>query len=801
MEFFRHRLVFGLLAAALSASLSLPAVTAAPKEPAKKRAQSSKQVKKEEKPSDKTTGVAPSSNVPRFAPGTGGEDDFTSNQGSEQDDAALKNQGVAAAPDYEPSPDKEGRMEVDEALLKQTRTDAASEASVSTRKNARTMALLIPPPRGQIVDRNGLPLAQNVICYQLVLKYGQFEDEDKDRIVAYGRRCLEDAKKLAGSAHEISDQRLWSHYQHRRWLPLPLTDVLTDEEVKKLKTPLPPGVELLPIYKRVYPEGKSSAHWLGYMGSKGRLPVGPINNMDPLWEVSEGKSGFEKKFDNALTGRPGVWRLMFDEQGNKILDELSIKPKPGGTLVTTINLKWQKVAEKILSERCKRGAFVVIDVHTGEVLVLASQPSFDPNRFAQDYEKLHKDKDVPLVSRAYRGSYPPASTYKTVVALAALANGAITKDTIIYCPSEIAKGGHVFRNWTKVPEGNINVCRALARSTNTFFFQVSDKLKGPGPFLSMSRRLGMGQRTGLPIDDLPGLIPDDKWLQRNNRTRFYDGDGYNYSIGQGVIEATPLQVAQFMTGIASGVALPKLHMIKQIQDMDGNVIYAANREVRNSLADVAPSAAIVRKGMYDVVNGGGGTGGRAKLSYTDLCGKTGTGQYGSVKDDKRVGWFAGFLPYDQPRYAFVALYEGAPREKVGGSANAAPMVKEFFETLKKDVKDAIQPVLAEIVDEDEPGEKTSPRPADSTTPSDTPHNGEAVPGPATGPQPDAADQVPVLPEIEEINDSSESGGGNAQAVPVDEAAAPEASPESGGEPDVEAPAPEPQAAGAEILDE
>ena len=725
-------------------------------------------------------------------------DDVTLTQGlSESDTKIIEEQGTVTAPEYV-APSENGKADIPKELLPLSRHAAANEASATTRVNARTMALLIPAPRGSIVDRFGLPLAQNVVTYQLALRYGQFEKEDKESIVAYGRNCVNKAKELAGNAWEFSDEALWDHYKHRRWLPLPLTSNLSDQKVTSLKTKLPAGLELLPIYMRFYPQGQTAAHMLGYVGSKGKLPKGPINHMDPLWEIPMGRSGFESYFDKALTGRPGVWRLMFDEAGNKILDELSVKPKPGGTVVTTLNLKWQQTAEKILGKQAKRGAFVLLDALTGEVLVLASNPSFDPNQFVpnisqKDYEALRSNPDNPLVSRAYQGVYPPASTYKAVVGFSALENKVISDTSTIYCPAYVTIGQHDFKNWHTTPEGAIDIYQALARSTNPFFIKIS-QMMGAAPFLSTSRKLGMGQRTGLPIQDQAGLIPDDKWLAKTGRRKYYEGDGANFSIGQGVIMATPLQVAQFMACFANGSALPKLHIIKQIQDLEGNVIYAATPEVRTSLAGSEPYAAIIRKGLHDVVNGPRGTGARAKLSYTTLCGKTGTGQWGNEKDKKRVAWFAGFLPYDNPRYAFAALYEGMPRETAGGSSKAAPIVKEFFETLKDDIKAEITPVAVEVIEEETPvpaapavvASPANPTPvAEEQKQEDipTPELPEPLSPPDSPTPPSGAPALPdaplpPLPAADEVNDDSSDDKKNLEAVEVIERAMAEPSTES-----------------------
>jgi len=575
------------------------------------------------------------------------------------------------------------------------RRDEASQAHLTTRKNARTITLAVPAPRGQIVDRNGLPMAQNVVAYQVALEFGQLDTEDEAKIVAYGREKINQAQAIIGKVWEISDKQLWEHYRHRRWLPLPLSNVIHQAQKEKIAAKLPAGLAWHPIYVRVYPEKAVGGHFVGYVGSYGKLPTGPINHMDPLWEHSVGRSGLEKEFDKQLNGTPGVWRLLFDEEGNNLLNELAVKPKPGGTLVTTINLEWQRKAEQILGKLSKRGAMVVLDIESGEVLVMASNPSFDPNVFVpnisrEDYQNLLKDPNNPLVSRAYKGVYPPASTFKVIVALSALANNAVRADEKIYCPAAITIGNHTFNNWSKTPEGSIDVVKAISRSCNPYFYQVGIRV-GPNAFLDEARNLGMGQRSGLPIDDVAGLIPTENWMRRVNRRGFYDGDTANLSIGQGVLLTTPLQVAHAMAGIANDQGLPKLQLVRQVHDDNGNVIYAMHPEIKTP-HNVAPQALhAVREGMYEVVNGSNGTGGRAKLSYTTLCGKTGTAQWGPKNEDKRLAWFAGFFPYEKPKYAFAVLYEGVPREMISGGKKAAPIVSEFFESIKSDVKPIISP--------------------------------------------------------------------------------------------------------------
>jgi penicillin-binding protein 2 len=573
---------------------------------------------------------------------------------------------------------------------------SASDGSVLARKNARAITLKIPGPRGQIVDREGRPFAQNEVAYQVALQYKQFETADRDFIVSWGRQRLEALNLVMKNVVTKTDDELYEHYRHRRWLPLLVSGQISAKEAKAIESKLSSGLILHPVYRRLYPGGDLAAHVVGYTGSVGKLPTGPINFNDPLWEESEGRAGFELKFEKELAGVPGMKKLLFDENGNKLLEEQVMRPKPGGTIVTTLNLKWQKLAEDVLKKGCKRGAFVVVDVTTGDVLVLASRPSFDLNMFIpgisqKDYDALKDDPSAPLHGRAFQGEYPPASTYKPLVALAALNNGVVTENSTIYCPASITIGNHTFWNHNKKAEGSINVKRAIARSTNPWFYQVGIDV-GPSSFLDLSKRLGMGTVTGLPlVGERPGLVPNDQYMMSVHKRRILDGDTANMSIGQGDLLATPLQVAQAMAGIANGGALPELQLIRQVQDTRGWVVQSTIPKRRNWLGVTPEAVEIVRKGMSDVVNAGYGTGRSAGLSYTTLCGKTGTAQWGPKSKNQRLAWFAGFLPEDNPRYAFAVLYEGRPNETVSGGRMAAPMVRNFFEPLKEEIKETIAP--------------------------------------------------------------------------------------------------------------
>jgi len=595
---------------------------------------------------------------------------------------------------------------------------SANDASIFTRKDARTITLAIPGPRGPILDRTGAPIAQNRVAWQLALQYEQFEKADREFVVEWGRTRIAKAKTLATNVIEPTDDELWDHYRDRRWLPLLITSHLGEAERKKIEPGLSKGLILHPVYERYYPGGALAAHIIGYTGSVGKLPTGPINFNEPMWEESEGRAGLEFLFNRELTGQAGMKKLLYDERGRELMKEQVKRPRPGGAVVTTLNKEWQDHAEKVLKEKSRRGAFVLIDVNTGEVLVMASRPSFDLNGFIpgiseRDFKALNDDPGKPLVGRAFQSAYPPGSSFKPFVALTALNNGEIDENTEIYCAGAISLGGHTFHNHNRKAAGSINVRQALATSNNIWFGQMGMKLGAPA-FLGVARQFGFGDTTGLPLKgENPGLVPTSEYMLRVHRRRFKDGDDFNLSIGQGSLEVTPLQVAQAMAGIANGGVLPKLHLVMQVQDPYGRVIKQAVPERRSWLGVKEEAIRVVRDGMRDVVDHG--TGRSAGVSFAELCGKTGTAQWNGSAN---LAWFAGFLPYEEPRFAFAAVYEGRPGENPSGGKNAAPIVNAFFEPLKDEIKDIIAPApkAVQIVEETGEPEGETPPVEDGATP-------------------------------------------------------------------------------------
>ncbi|MFV0337616.1 MAG: penicillin-binding protein 2 [Chthoniobacterales bacterium] len=550
-----------------------------------------------------------------------------------------------------------------------------------TQKQARTFQLRIPAPRGQITDRNGYPLAQTRLSYNLAISFPTPLDWKDQQIIDFARQQAALASGLLKRDINLSTEDVLKHYKNRGVLPLDIIEDLSPPELAIVQGGLTPNLILRQTYLRHYPEHKSGAHFIGYVGREAPLSTRPIENKDLIFPESEGREGLEQTFDDQLRGRPGVLNVTFDPEGRKIAERIADQPVPGNNLVTTIDKNLQAICEDVLKENTKRGAIVVIEVATGEILALASWPTFDPNLFvpyiASDvFASLRDDPNVPLYPRAFRSAYPPGSTFKTFVGLAALETGKITDRSYFNCPPSLSVGNVVFRNWKKEGAGSLNFVQAMQQSCNTWFYQVGLKI-GSDPIIEWSHALGLGHRTGLPLAaEEKGNIPTDDYMLRVHNRKILQGDVANMSIGQGDILVTPLQMAQAMGVVASGGKFHQTRLVKQIQAIDNSVVAAYPDRIRAELP--------IQPGIYDEVRDAlvavteNGTGRRAQVKGMEVAGKTGTAQWGPTKNQKTAAWFAGFLPADNPQYAFAAVYESDPGAKAGGGSHAAPLIGKTF---------------------------------------------------------------------------------------------------------------------------
>lgn len=560
--------------------------------------------------------------------------------------------------------------------------DASIGSSFVTQTEARTFTLSVPAPRGQILDRKGYPLAQNKVVFYAAINFPLLKDADDTTILRYAGERIVHVNRLLAKRWDLSSDVVLSHYRNRRWLPLTFSEPLTDDEVSKVRQSPMKGLMMHPVYLRHYPQGPLLSHVIGYVGKRPPRELGPIRPNEPVWGEGMGVEGLEESFNTYLTGEPGRVNLLFEADGTKLREEMVRRPRPGNNLVTSIDAEMQKIAERVLAEKVKRGAFVVMDVRTGDVLVMASFPQFNPNDFIpsisqEAYARLMNDPEKPLYSRAFRGAYPPASTFKVPVALAALEERTISESTLYNCPTSWSIGDVVMRNWNKDPEGSMNVVGALARSCNTWFYQVGTQA-GADPVTMMARRLGLGEKTGIPIkSEIEGLVPTNRWWRQKYQYNMSTGDLANICIGQGQVETSPLQVARMMAAVGNGRYVVKPRLVMQIQDYNNAVIQTVPQEEVSQLNIDPHYLNVVRRGLKEVVNSGRGTGRAAAHEKITVAGKTGTGQWKPALE-QNIGWFAGYAPADYPIFSFAVVYEGDPGETVGGGKNAAPVVGEFL---------------------------------------------------------------------------------------------------------------------------
>jgi penicillin-binding protein 2 len=593
-------------------------------------------------------------------------------------------------------------------------------STVHTRKEARTFTFSIPAPRGQILDRNGYPLAQSKVAYYAAITFPFLGSAVSDgEVLRYAGERMVHVNNILGTDWDLSGKVVIDHYRDRRWIPLTFSSVLSDSEVDELNRQKMEGLTLQPVYLRHYPQGTTLSHVIGYVGKRPPRIKGPIVNEESLWGLPIGVDGLEQSFEPDLRGTPGRVNVVFEADGTKVKEEVLSRPRPGFNVVTSIDLEMQQICERLLEEKVKRGAMVIMDVRNGDIMAMASNPQFDPNDFIPaitqaKYTALAEDPAKPLFPRAYRASYPPASTFKAAVALGFLESGYISPNDLYPCPNAWKVGDLLMRNWNVKGEGSMNVVGALTRSCNTWFYEVASRA-GADSMSYMATRLGLGQKTGIPLNEAEGFIPSNRYWLDKHGYMMSDGEEAVMSIGQGTVEVTPLQVARMMAAIGNGQQVVKPRLVLQIQDVNHELERTFPVEVANSLNVDSYSLRAVQRGLYDVVNAGNGTG-KAAYHKITVSGKTGTGQWKPAQK-QNLSWFAGYFPSKNPVYSFAVIYEGDPGEVVSGGKQTAPVVGAFLEEYLNEENYNTVRARANLLEEEttaaEPEEYTSREPVQS----------------------------------------------------------------------------------------
>jgi penicillin-binding protein 2 len=545
---------------------------------------------------------------------------------------------------------------------------------------------LVPPVRGKILDRRGEALAVNRPNYRIVLI---------PELTGNVATTLDVLGNLLSIGEADRRRILRDVARKRRFVPIVIKDNLTWDDVSRIavNTQDLPGVQFDVGFSREYPLGSDLAHLVGYVAP----PAESDLTGDPLLELPDfriGRNGIERVYDLAMRGRGGTSQVEVNAVGRPIRELSRSDGDPGLDIALTIDAGLQRFCMQRLS-REESAAAVVLEVGTGEVLAAASWPSFDPNDFATGipaglWRQLLADTRGPLTNKAVSGMYAPGSTYKMLVALAALEAGVVTPDQRIACPGHMDLGDNRFHCWKRGGHGAVDMVEAIKQSCDVYFYEIARRC-GIDRIAAMSRRFGLGQVLGV---DLPaersGLIPTRAWKEGLYKKPWAQGDTLVAGIGQGFVLSTPLQLAVMTARMVNGGRAIDPHLVRD--RVEGRSLLARADAAAPSLGIPPAHLTLMLKAMSGVVNDPRGTAFRARIEEPEFAmgGKTGTSQVRRITAQERasgmrkpheVPWnerdhalFVGYAPVREPRYACAAIVEHGG----GGSAIAAPIVRDIL---------------------------------------------------------------------------------------------------------------------------
>jgi len=560
----------------------------------------------------------------------------------------------------------------------------------------------IRPLRGLVMDTNGQVLVDNQPSFDIVFmpnRSRKVQDTEKKLKTLYEERSLVFSMEFPppGKKRFVAPVKLEKNVSRKK---------LAVIETNALDLP-GVAVEVVPI--RQYLGGEMTAHLIGYTGEVSRDDLQKDASGGASIGDITGKFGIEKYLDPYLKGKSGAEQVEVNVLGKEIKLIGRIQPVSGYNTVLTIDASLQKIAWEALKE--VRGSAVAIDPRDGSVLALVSSPSFNPNLFnggisIEDWQSLSTDPSHPMENRAVSGQYPPGSTYKLIIAAAALEEGLITPDTAFTCNGSFELGNRSYRCWNKKGHGRISLHRAIVESCDVYFYNLG-RLVGVDKIAEYARAFGLGSPTGI---DLPrekgGLVPTKQWKISRFREAWQMGETISIAIGQGYNLVTPLQLANAYAALANGGVMYRPRLIKRIEAMDGQIIKTFEPEQKSRLPLSRKNIEILTRALWGVVNETGGTGSAARRKEADVCGKTGTAQVIGLPEDetarkRKINWarfrdhalFVCFAPYKNPEIAIAVIVENAGH---GGSV-AAPiarkMIDAYFENKHKG-PNKNQPVLA-----------------------------------------------------------------------------------------------------------
>jgi penicillin-binding protein 2 len=569
------------------------------------------------------------------------------------------------------------------ARMRYLQVERADDFRLLAEEN-RVNVRLLPPARGLIFDRNGVLLAGNEQNYRITLV--REDAGDVDAVLAELTRIVNlDLVALERAREEIM--------RRPPFVPVTVADRLSWQELSSVAVNAPalPGVNPEVGLSRVYPLGADFSHVVGYVGPVSDYYIEQTGDTDPVLQIPDfqvGRYNVEARMEAALRGRAGSKHVEVNAAGRE-MRELSRDPAtPGADVQLTIDAGLQNYVEARLHG--ESAGSVVMDCQTGEILALASAPTFDPNIFVRgvsqtQWRTLNEDIYRPLANKATQGLYPPGSTYKMIVALAALEAGVIDPGEHINCPGHLELGDRRFHCWKRPGHGRVDLIEAISQSCDVYFYEVAQRV-GIEAISAMAVRLGCGVRHDLPLSGIAeGLAPTMQWKRQNRGADWVVGDTLNASIGQGFVLTSPLQLAVMTARLASGRnVVPRM-----VRSIDG--VPQAVPEAED-LGLSPQHLALMHRGMWQVNNDNRGTafGSRVMDSVYGVAGKTGTSQVRNITAAEReagvianedLPWerrdhalYVGYAPYEAPRYAVSVVVEHGG----GGALVAAPIARDIL---------------------------------------------------------------------------------------------------------------------------
>jgi penicillin-binding protein 2 len=547
----------------------------------------------------------------------------------------------------------------------------------------RVRNLTVIAPRGKILDREGRVLADNFPAFSVLLTRENASILAPERVEGIARGLGIDPIEL---------QRLMEHSARLpRFQPILLKQSATLDDIAFVESHRLeyPELALIPAQQRLYPKHEVAAATLGYVGEVSEdmiaKPGSPYRPGDVV-----GKFGIEREYDQVLSGRDGMRRVVVNSRGEEVGSLTTINASPGNDLRLTLDLDLQMVAEAALGDQ--PGAVVALDPRTGEVLAMVSHPSFDPNDFAKridrgEWEKLTDDPMKPMMNKAIQAQLAPGSVFKIVTATAALETGTIQPDFTLHCAGAVDIYGHTYHDWVwekHKGHGSVDLHRAIIVSCDVYFYTLG-KLLGIEKIDYFANRLGLGARTGIDLPaEAPGLIPSPEWAQKTLKRKWWAGETMPVAIGQGAVVVTPLQLARMIGAIAWGGTFVRPHLAFKDQLLALGVD-PPDDSARNFPLSESTLEALTR-GMWGVVNEGEGTGAGARCPGIDIAGKTGTAQVVSVDlmksqhnaNFKNNAWFVGFAPSLKPEIVVAALVMQGEHSTVAVPI-AREVIKAYFD--------------------------------------------------------------------------------------------------------------------------